>query len=224
MHTTGYGARLTGKPPPLCPVALVIGMRALVCHTPAVITLGSEDNIPISVQFIGCIHHTRKTGFAVPLCVQKWASATHSEQHKRLSQYTKAFSKLQVMPIGAMPYSSIACVCVRTQCLCQCVCCMWGMRVLAYLCTCGGQKLTVVSSFVTLLFCETGNLEVTLLVKLICQQTTVFSSLCLGFLFLLRVPKFLHGCWRLSSVLYTCAASSSLIEHLSDPYHPLLFH
>lgn len=114
MHTAGYGARLTGMPPPLCPVALVIGMRALVCHTPAVITLGPEDNIPISAQFIGCIHHTRKAGFAVPLCVQKWTSATHSEQHKRLSQYTQAFSKLQVMPIGAMPYSSIVCVCVRT--------------------------------------------------------------------------------------------------------------
>lgn len=108
-----------GKPPPLWPVALVIRMRALVCHTPAVITLGSEDNIPISAQFIGCIPHTRKAGFAVPLCIQKWASATHSEQHKRLSQYTKAFSKLQVMPIGAMSSSSIACVCV---CVCVRVC------------------------------------------------------------------------------------------------------
>lgn len=114
MHTADYGARLTGKPPPLCPVALVIGMRALVCHTPAVITLGSEDNIPVSVQFIGCIHHTRKAGFAVPLCIQKWASATHSEQHKRLSQYTKAFSKLQVMPIGAMPLHCM-CVCAHAR-------------------------------------------------------------------------------------------------------------
>lgn len=131
------------------------------------------------------------------------------------------------MPIDAMPSSSIACVCVYVcacacACLCRCVCCMWGMGELAYICTCGGHKLTMVSSSVTLLFCETGNLEVTLLVKLICQQATVFASLCLG---LLRVPRLLHGCWRLSLVLYTCAASSLfVVEHLSDPYHPLLFH
>lgn len=182
MHTAGYGARLTGKPPPLCPVALVIGMRALVCHTPAVITLGPEDNIPISAQFIGCIHHTRKADFAVPLCVQKWTSATHSEQHKRQSQYTQAFSKLQVMPIGAMPYSSIACVCARARtCLCQCVCCMWGMGVLAYLCTCGGQKLTVVSSSVILLFCETGNLEVTLLLTDFPANHSLFPLCVWGF-------------------------------------------